>query len=206
MTPFVSRGVPIVVSAPSGAGKTTLCRRVMQRLRNVAFSISHTTRAIRAKERPDVDYHFVDDAGFDALVADKAFVEWAHVHKHRYGTSRAATERLLAAGCDVFFDIDVQGGAQIAKAMPNAALVLVLPPSLEVLGERLRQRHSDSDEQIHARLAVAAQEIRSASFYTHVLINEDLHEATVALESIVRAERLRNVDRQAVLQHVLRGI
>lgn len=205
MSPSIDRGVPIVVSAPSGAGKTTLCRKVMQRLRNVAFSISHTTRAPRPKERADVDYHFVDDAKFSNLVETGAFVEWAHVHRYRYGTSRAATERLLSAGCDVFFDVDVQGGAQIAKAMPNAALVLVLPPSLEVLGERLRQRHSDSDEQIQARLAVAAQEIRAASFYTYVLINEDLHEATTALESIVRAERLRNADRQAKLDYVLRG-
>ena len=205
MSPSIDRGVPIVVSAPSGAGKTTLCRKVMQRLRNVAFSISHTTRAPRPKERADVDYHFVDDAKFTNLVEAGAFLEWAHVHRYRYGTSRAATERLLSAGCDVFFDVDVQGGAQIAKAMPNAALVLVLPPSLEVLGERLRQRLSDSDEQIQARLAVAAQEIQAASFYTYVLINEDLHEATTALESIVRAERLRNADRQAKLDRVLRG-
>lgn len=206
MSPSIDRGVPIVVSAPSGAGKTTLCRKVMQRLRNVAFSISHTTRAPRPKERADVDYHFVDDDSFAKLVDQGAFLEWAHVHRYRYGTSRTAAERLLSAGCDVFFDVDVQGGAQIAKAMPNAALVLVLPPSLEVLGERLRQRHSDSDEQIETRLAVAAQEIRAASFYTYVLINEDLHEATVALESIVRAERLRNADRQARVNHVLRGV
>ena len=125
------------------------------------------------------------------------------MHGHRYGTSRAATDRLLDAGCDVFFDIDVQGGQQIARALPNAVLVLVLPPSLEILGDRLRQRHADSAEQIERRLAVAAEEIRAASFYPYVLINEDLDEATVALESIVRAERLRNLDRPAALARVL---
>lgn len=199
----IRRGTPIVISAPSGAGKTTLCHRVMQEVPGLAFSVSHTTRPLRGTEKADVDYHFVDDHSFDKLVADGSFLEWAHVHRRRYGTSREATERLLAAGTDVLFDIDVQGGRQVAHALPEAILVLLLPPSMEVLASRLRQRHADSEEEIERRLQVAAHEIRSASFYTHVIVNEDLDEAALALRSIILAERARAPHREALLQKVL---
>lgn len=197
------QGVPIVVSAPSGGGKTTMCHRVMDRLPGVEFSVSHTTRAPRPKEKDGVDYHFVDNPTFDRLVADNAFLEWANVHGRRYGTSHQEAEARLDRGIDVLFDIDVQGGKQIITQMPHAVLVFVVPPNMQVLAERLRQRQSDSVEQIERRLAIAAEEIRQASFYTHWIINDDLDKAVLSLESIVRAERLRNLDKAALMRAVL---
>lgn len=186
------RGTPLVVSAPSGAGKTTLCHRVVQRLDDIVFSISHTTRPPRGGEVAGIDYHFVTDGEFVDMAAQGDFLEHAHVHGHRYGTGRAAAHAHLAAGRDVLFDIDLQGGAQIARALPDAVLVFIMPPSLHVLAERLRARGTDSEAQIAQRLGAADQEIRAASAYTHYIVNEDLDEATTALESIVRAERLRH--------------
>lgn len=203
MSGVIRRGTPIVLSAPSGAGKTTLCRKVMAQTPGIAFSISHTTRQPRPNERPDVDYHFVDEPEFIRLAEGGHFLEWAHVHRRRYGTSRAATEALLSAGTDVLFDIDVQGGRQIAQALPQAVLVLVLPPNLDVLADRLRGRHADSDEEIERRLEVAAAEIRAADFYTHIIVNESLEEATLGLRSIVLAERTRAHGRTSVVEQVL---
>ena len=196
------QGVPIVVSAPSGGGKTTLCQRVIDRLKGVEFSVSHTTRPSRPGEVHGTDYFFVDNAEFDGLVEKGAFLEWAHVHGRRYGTSRKAAQELLASGTDVLFDIDVQGGKQIQAQLPNAVLAFIVPPSMEVLASRLRRRHSDSDEEIGRRLAVAAEEIRQASFYTHWIVNDDLERAVLDLESIVRAERLRNVNRAALMRKI----
>lgn len=197
------RGVPIVLSAPSGAGKTTLCHKILDEMQQVAFSISHTTRAPRPNEVPEQDYHFVEEAEFDRLIQGGHFLEWAHVHRRRYGTSREATEALLRAGTDVLFDIDVQGGRQIAAALPEAVLVLLLPPSLDALAERLLRRHADSHEEIERRLEVAASEIRQANFYSHIIVNEDLDEAASTLRSIIIAERARARGRDDVVQKVL---
>lgn len=196
------RGVPVVVSAPSGGGKTTLCRRVMQQLGGIEFSVSHTTRAPRGSERDGVDYHFVTDDAFDRLVAGKTFLEWAHVHGRRYGTSRAAVETRLAQGIDVFFDIDVQGGRQIADAMPDAVLVFVLPPDMATLERRLRSRNSDSAAQIATRLAAARREMETAAFYTYWIVNDSLDRAVDQLRAVVVAERLRRVDKQALVAGV----
>jgi guanylate kinase len=198
------RGVPIVVSAPSGGGKTTLCHKAMGRMPGLEFSVSHTTRRPRGAERPDVDYHFVDDAQFVQLIEQDVFLEWAHVHGRRYGTSRLEAEKRLDQGIDVFFDIDVQGGQQIAGAMPDAVLVFVVPPSMAVLATRLRQRVSDAEDEIQRRLQVAADEIRAAHFYTHWIVNDDLERAVDDLCAIVRAERLRHVDKQALIAGLTR--
>jgi guanylate kinase len=197
------QGVPIVVSAPSGGGKTTLCHRVIDRLPGVEFSVSHTTRPARSGEVHGSDYFFVDNPEFDRLIEKNAFLEWAHVHGRRYGTSRKAAQERLAAGTDVLFDIDVQGGKQIQQRLPNAVLVFVVPPSMEILASRLRKRHSDSEEEIARRLAVAAEEIKQATFYTHWIVNDDLDRAVLDLESIVRAERVRNVNRPALFKKIL---
>src|SRR5437773_335563 len=122
------RGVPIVVSAPSGAGKTTLCHAVLARVGGIEFSVSHTTRAPRGKEKDGVDYYFVDDAAFAKLVAEGQLLEWAEVHGKRYGTSRGEVDRRLERGIDVLFDIDVQGGRQLHERLPGTVLVYVLPP------------------------------------------------------------------------------
>ena len=196
-------GVPIVVSAPSGGGKTTICRQVMQRLPNVEFSVSHTTRAPRPGEQHAVDYYFVDDAKFTSLVGDDAFVEWAHVHGHRYGTSRDEADRRLQHGIDILFDIDVQGGRQILERLPEAVLVFIVPPTLDILARRLVGRGSDSEAEITRRLAVAADEIKQATFYTHWILNDDLTHAIHDLEAIICAERLRRVDKGALVTRVL---
>lgn len=195
MIEIARTGVPLVISAPSGAGKTTLCHRVIGELGEAAFSVSHTTRARRGSEQDGVDYFFVDDPTFERLVQEDAFLEWAHVHGRRYGTTRAQAEGRLSRGVDVFFDIDVQGGRQIAERMPDAVLVFVLPPSMAVLEERLRGRGSDGAEQIERRLRAAREEIEAATFYHYWIVNDELERAVAELSAIVRTERLRRVDK-----------
>ena len=198
-------GVPLVVSAPSGGGKTTLCRRLMKDVGGVEFSVSHTTRQPRPAERDGVDYHFVDDAGFERLVAASAFLEHAWVHGHHYGTSRAEAEGRLARGVDVLFDIDIQGGRQIAERLPDAVLVFVLPPDVDTLAARLRGRRSDADEEIARRLAAARTEIEHASFYTHWIVNDDLERALGELRCVLESERLRHVDKANLARTFLAG-
>ena len=200
----VRRGTPVVVSAPSGAGKTTLSNRVLARLPQVELSISYTTRQPRAGERDGIDYHFVDAATFSGMVRDAAFLEWAEVHGNCYGTSLVETQARLQRGVDVLFVIDVQGGAQIAARLPEAVLVFVMAPTLAILETRLRGRGSDSESAIARRLHVAGDEARQATHYTYWLVNDDLDEAVRDLEAILRAERLRRVDKEALLASVLK--
>lgn len=195
------QGLAYVVSAPSGGGKTTICRRVMEKVSNLEFSVSHTTRAPRLGERPGVDYHFADEATFQQLVQEHKFLEWAHVHGRLYGTSHHEVERRLKAGVDVLFEIDVQGGRQIAARLSQCVLIFIVPPSMAVLEQRLRRRQSDPTAEIERRLLVAADEIRQATFYTHWIINDNLDQAVQDLEAIVRAERLRYVDKQQLMRN-----
>jgi guanylate kinase len=193
-------GVPLVVSAPSGTGKTTLCRRVMGSMSDVEYSVSHTTRPRRGQEIEGRDYFFVDDQTFDALIEGGLFLEWAHVHGRRYGTSKRVVEEKLASGVDLLFDIDVQGGRQVSQELHDAVLLFVLPPSMAILEERLRGRQSDSEEQIQRRLTVAKQEVLDAQFYTHWLVNDDLEKATQELKSLIMGERLQRLDRDELLE------
>lgn len=198
-------GVPLVVSAPSGGGKTTLCHKLIDGQNGVEFSVSHTTRALRGKECEGIDYHFVNEAQFDALVTQGAFLEWAHVHGNRYGTSHHEADSRLGRGIDVLFDIDIQGGRQIAARMPEAVLVFILPPDLATLERRLRARQSDSAEVIARRLAAARAEIADATFYTHWIVNDDLDHAVGELAAVLQGERLRRVDKQELVRTVLAG-
>jgi guanylate kinase len=157
----------------------------------------------RGSERDGVEYHFVSGATFARLVAETAFLEWAEVHGHRYGTGRAEAESRLPRGIDVLFDIDVQGGQQLISRLPEAVLVFVLPPSLEILAQRLRQRGTDAPADIERRLAAARHEIELASFYTHWIVNDRLEDAVQDLEAILRVERLRRIDKSALQQRVL---
>ena len=183
----------MVVSAPSGAGKTTLCQRLVREMEGVVFSVSHTTRAPRFGERNGVDYHFVGDDTFSHLVERDAFLEWAWVHGHRYGTARVNVQEQIAQGVDVLLDVDVQGGRQINARLDGVVLVFVLPPTLAVLESRLRGRASETDDAVRERLAVARQEIEVARFYTHLVINDELPRAVDDLRAILRAERCRQV-------------
>lgn len=192
-TPAVAAGPPgllIVVSAPSGGGKSTLIRLLRERRSDVDLSVSHTTRPPRGTERDGVEYHFVDDAAFDRLVAQDDMAEWAQVYGHRYGTSRAEIARIRSAARHVLLDIDVQGGVSIMGRYPEAVGVFVLPPSLQVLEQRLRGRATDSEESVRRRLSVARDEVTWARRYRHIIINEVLEDALQDLLAVIRAAEL----------------
>ena len=197
------QGIPVVVSAPSGGGKTTLCRRLLEKLSSLEFSISHTTRAPRGQEKDGVDYHFVSEAEFKKLIAEDKFLEWAEVHGNYYGSSLEAARKQLSAGSDVLFDIDIQGGYQIKEKMPDALLIFIVPPSMTVLEQRLRGRASDAEDVIQKRLEAAREEIEGAVRYSHWIINDDLEHALDTFSSVVVAGRVEQTDKQAMMNQVL---
>ncbi|HNR83243.1 MAG: guanylate kinase [Rubrivivax sp.] len=180
-----------VVAAPSGSGKSSLVKALMEVDAGVQPSISHTTRAPRGQDKHGREYYFVDDAEFDAKIAAGDFLEWAHVHGRRYGTSRQAIEARIAAGGDVVLEIDWQGALQIQRQFPNAILVFVLPPSWEELRARLQRRGEDTPEVIELRLANAREELAQVKHFDYVIINEVFERALFDLKTIVHAQRLR---------------
>lgn len=188
----MTEGLLIVLSAPSGCGKTTMVRHLMQSLPRLVFSVSHTTRAPREREVNGVDYHFVDPTAFLALRdrQPSGFLEWAEVHGNYYGTSVEAVARQRHLGNDVLLDIDVQGAAQV-RANSNPVTVFIAPPSLAVLEQRLRGRGTESEATITKRLHNAQEELAAASLYDYLIVNDRLDEAVEALRSIVIAERCR---------------
>jgi guanylate kinase len=181
----------LVLSAPSGTGKTTLGRRLVEDTPNSVFSISCTTRRLRGAERDGVDYQFVSEHAFREMVQVDAFAEWAEVHGHFYGTSRTVVEDALAHGRLALFDIDVQGGEQLKARYPMAVTVMVLPPSYAELERRLRARGTDPDHVIERRLLAAQSEIRRGRSYDYMIVNDDVERALADLKAIVSAERLR---------------
>jgi len=189
MTP--ARGGLIVVSAPSGAGKTTLCRRLLEALPGLVFSVSHTTRPPRSGERPGADYHFVGRAEFEARRTAGEFLEWAVVGGELYGTSAVAVETSLSEGLDVLLDVDTQGAAAVRRLKPEAVLVFILPPGPEALRARLLARGSESEEGLERRLRLAAAEVARAGEYDYQVINDDLDAAFERLRAIVVASRCR---------------
>jgi guanylate kinase len=194
------RGLMLVLSSPSGAGKTTIARELLARDGNLTLSVSATTRPMRPGETEGVDYLFVDRARFDAMVAEDAFLEYATVFEHCYGTPKAAVEAVLAAGQDVLFDIDWQGTQQVAeKARKDLVSVFILPPSTEELERRLHSRAQDSDDVVRARMAKAADEMSHWPEYDYIVVNQDVETSVAAVRSILAAERLRR-DRQAGLR------
>jgi guanylate kinase len=185
------RGSLFVVSAPSGAGKTTLCHEMRLRMPDLAYSISYTTRAPRPGEIRGTDFHFVSEPDFRARLARGEFAEWAVVHGNLYGTPAAALEAERAAGRDVLLDIDTQGAAQLRRRDPEAVLVFIVAPSLAELEQRLRERRSDADTEIARRLARAREEIRLWREYDYLIVNRDVKEAIEQLAAIIQAERAR---------------
>ncbi len=180
-----------VVAAPSGAGKSSLVKALMELDSHVQPSVSHTTRAPRGQEKHGREYFFVSDAEFDAMVQANAFVEWAHVHNHRYGTSKKAIEERMAQGADVILEIDYQGALQIKQIFANAVTIFVLPPSWEELRSRLERRGEDSTDVIAVRLKNAAHEMAHAHQFDFVIINELFDRAVFDLKAIVHAQRLK---------------
>jgi len=186
------RGLLLVISSPSGAGKTSLSRRLIADYPELSLSISCTTRAPRPGEEDGREYHFVTPEAFDEMVRDQAFLEYAYVHEHRYGTPRGAVEQALANGQDVLFDIDWQGAMSIAAGLPGDVVrVFILPPSMAELRRRLHTRAQDAEDVIERRLGRAAGEIRMWAEYDYVLVNQDIDAAYAALVEIYRAERLK---------------
>ena len=194
----------LVLSAPSGAGKTTLANRLVQSDPNEYFSVSTTTRPKRKGECDGVDYHFVDEQTFQRMARQNAFVEWAKVHGHCYGSNLYWVQKQQRAGRDILFILDVQGAMQIRQRLPNALLVFIVPPSLAELQTRLQQRGTDTPQGIAERLHNALQEIQTGlQHYDHVIINEKLEQAVEDLRAIVRAHRLRQLDRRELGKRLL---
>lgn len=185
------RGTLFVVSAPSGAGKTTLCREVRLRVPGLAYSVSVTTRAARPGEIDGVDFSFVDEEEFREMLARGEFAEWATVHGNLYGTRAGALEEALGAGSDVLLDIDTQGAAQLRARYPEAVLVFIVAPSMQELEQRLRERGSDNEREIARRLARAREEVALWRRYDYLIVNRDVKEAMEQLVSILHAERCR---------------
>ena len=180
-----------VVAAPSGAGKSSLVKALMELDARVQPSVSHTTRAPRGQEKHGREYYFVANAEFDAMVAADAFVEWAHVHSHRYGTSRQAIEERIAKGGDVILEIDFQGAVQIKNVFANAICIFILPPSWEELRARLERRAEDTANTIEKRLVNAAIEVAQVDKFDFVIINELFDRALFDLKAIVHSQRLK---------------
>jgi guanylate kinase len=200
------RGLMLVLSSPSGAGKTTLSRKLLESDPGVELSISVTTRKQRPGEVDGRDYHFIDATRFDAMVEAGELLEWAQVFGHRYGTPRAPVEAALARGRDVLFDIDWQGTQQLQeKTGRDLVSIFVLPPSVPDLERRLRTRAQDSDEVIHARMAKAADEMSHWGEYDYVVINTNIDHAFAEVQSILAAERLKR-ERQTGLSEFVRRL
>ena len=184
-------GTLITVTAPSGAGKTTLVHELLRRNNNLRLSVSYTTRAPREGEKDGREYHFIETGRFLEMRDADGFVEWAEVHGNYYGTSRAWLDEQLGKGRDTMLEIDWQGARQVREAFPGSVSVFVLPPSLRELENRLRRRGTDSEETIARRLQAALGEMRHVEEFAYVIINDRLPDAVAELEVIVQAARLR---------------
>ena len=181
---------PFVVAAPSGTGKTTVCRRVVESDPRVELSVSHTTRERRPGEQDGAAYHFVSREEFQRLIDAKAFLEWAEYHGNRYGTSWAALEKPLARGRDVLLEIEVQGARQVRDRRPDARLIFLLPPSMDALATRLRARGTESAEAVAERLQLAESELAEADgLFHYAIVNDDLETCVAQLLAILHAER-----------------
>jgi guanylate kinase len=187
----MDRGIPFIVSAPSGAGKTTLVKMVVDFFPDLGFSISYTTRKPREGEREGVDYRFIDDRVFDEMIRNGEFVEWAVVHGRRYGTSLKDLNSQLSQGMDVLLDIDVQGAEQVRKHLEGGVYIFIVPPSLEECEKRLEVRAKDTPEEIEKRVLASIEEIKRAESYNYIIINDDLELAFERLKSIITAEKTR---------------
>ena len=192
-------GLLFVVSAPSGAGKTSLVASLLAQLPGIAVCISHTTRLPRSKEVNGVNYHFIDRAEFESMITDGAFLEFASVFGNFYGTSIRAVQTALDSGQDLILEIDWQGAAQIRQLLPDALSIFILPPDLATLELRLRARGQDDDTVIKGRLSKAVEEMSHWSEFDFLVVNDDFTRASADMVAIVRSERLRRIPQQSVL-------
>lgn len=200
--PFQKR-LLFVVSAPSGSGKTSLCAHVVNRIDHLRFSVSHTTRPPRQGEQHGKHYYFVSRKAFQEMVALNRMAEWTEIYGNLYGTARQTIEQAFAEGDDVLFDIDGRGGRQLAAAYPDVVTILVLPPSLRQLRQRLIGRGTENEQSMKIRLEQARDEIRQMAWYSYVIVNDVFERALEELASIIRAERCRH--RKDFLTHLLQN-
>jgi len=199
----VERGNLIVVSAPSGAGKSSLAERVLKRVDGLRFSISYTTRELRGSEQHGVDYYFVSEDDFREMNERDEFLESAEVHGNLYGTHNNPVEDLLSQGFDVMLDIDVQGAEQVRRRVPDAILIFILPPSREVLEARLRARNLNEPDDVARRLRNASIEVQLYARFDYVVLNDDLDRALARLEAIIIAERCRPERRRNRIESII---
>jgi len=192
-----------VVAAPSGGGKTSLIKALLERDDNICLSVSHTTRAARPGEIAGRHYHFVDEQTFFELIAQNAFLEHARVFDHRYGTGREAVESKLAAGCDVILDIDWQGARQIRASFPACCSIFILPPSLSILRKRLARRGQDSEETIKRRMKDARAEISHCDEFDFMIVNDDFDLSLADLQSVIRNGKLQRQQRHTQLTNLV---
>ena len=185
------KGLLFVVSAPSGAGKTSLCRAITGSLEDLTHSISYATRKPRPGEIDGRDYYFVSQERFRDMIQAGDFAEWAEVHSNLYGTSRRVLDDLISKGLDVILDIDTQGAKQIRAKYDTAVFIFIMPPSLDILEERLRNRKSDHEDEIRKRMQRSREEIRDYAMYDYIIVNRDFDRALTELRSIVISERCR---------------
>ncbi len=194
MQPFLGTGTLFVVSAPSGAGKTTLCRELLRRIPGLRLSVSYTTRAPREGEINDVHYTFISEKRFRNMIDRGEFAEWAMVHGNLYGTSAGRLKKLISDGYDIILDIDVHGARQLKSACDNAVYIFVLPPSMQILKKRLTERKTESMDRIKKRLANARTEIAGYRDYDYIIINDKLEKAYHELESIIVSSKIRTIN------------
>ena len=195
-----------VVAAPSGAGKSSLVKALMELDAGVQHSVSHTTRAPRGQEFHGREYFFIDDAQFDEMIATNAFLEWAYVHGNRYGTSSQTIQDRISQGMDVVLEIDFQGAIQIKRLFANAVLIFILPPSWEELRSRLHRRGEDAPEVIETRLANAATEMAQAHEFDFVIINQLFDKALFDLKAIVHAQRLKYASQRTLRSDIFQAL
>jgi guanylate kinase len=193
----------VVVSAPSGAGKSTVLSRVLSEMDGLRFSVSHTTRPPRPGEQEGVHYHFVSPQAFDALREGGAMLEWAEVHGHYYGTARREYERALSEGADLLLDLDVQGAAQVRMKIEDAVTLFILPPSYADLERRLRGRGDEDEAEVRRRLEVAREEVSLAPEYDYVVVNDDLDRCVESVKCVVRAARCRTRGMNGTIRGIL---
>lgn len=184
-------GFAVVLCAPSGTGKTTVARALVEEYEDLMFSVSATTRPPRPGERPGVDYHFVSRDRFETMVEGGEFLEWAEVHGQLYGTPRSNLEEAAERGRDLVLDIDVQGGRQVRAARPDSVMIFLLAPSVDVMLERLRRRGSEAESEVRRRLRTARGELESVDEFEYVVVNDELRDTVAAVRAIVTAERQR---------------
>ncbi|MCL1940062.1 MAG: guanylate kinase [Desulfovibrionaceae bacterium] len=204
MNSYLRTGVALVICAPSGTGKTTLTKRLLQEFPRFAFSVSCTTRAPRPNEQDGVDYEFLTREAFEQRRDAGFFAEWAEVHGNYYGTPLEATRRLLAEGRDMLFDLDVQGASQLRRTIPGARLIYILPPSRTELERRLRSRGTESEESLTRRLSKAANELAQAHWFNLWIVNDDLEQAWQELRAAYIAATLSPLWRPNFLSSLLK--